>query len=370
MNKKPLVAILSSGLEKRKDRGYEQSSYKLFQNILNDKTFGCDVELYKGTGNKKYKEFVIRSFAQYRWVKKLGDIVFNDSYVFEYIIFGLFFIFYSGIKRKKFDIIYTQEPRVSKTLYQLKFLLRGKPKIVFAMGVKMTPEHYVNICDRSQVVNIEHYQKAINQYPNLKKFFLIANPGSETTIYKGPLSKSEIRQKYGISSKYVLLSVGAINKEIKRMDYIIDEFENISNDWTLVLVGNPQDKNLIDTAYQKYGSRFKHFFVSPQDIPEFYAMADLFVLASVVEGFPNVLLQAIANGTPVIMHKRELHKWALQNDKFLIDMTRKNELASYINQLDIDKLKIQSEQVRNLYEDKFTWNAQKKEYQKLLLKWD
>lgn len=364
---KPLLAILSSGLEKRKDRGYEQSSYKLFKNILNDPDFGCDVELFKGTGKKGNKEYPIRSFAQFQWVKKMGDKIFNDSYVFEYIFFSLFFILYAGIKRKKFDVIYTQEPRVSKTLYQLRFLLRGKPRLVFAMGVKMTPEHYVNICDRAQIVNIEHYEKAINQYPDLDKFYLIANPGSDASIYNGKLLKDDIKKKYNITTKYTLISVGAINRNIKRMDYIVEEFKNIPDNWTLVLIGNPQDKNLISLAKENFGHRFKHFFVDPKNIPEFYAMADIFVLASIVEGFPNVLLESISNSVPPIMHKRELHQWALKKDELLVDMTVPGKLSEFINKMNEDKLKTYSKYVKKLYINTYTWEAQRKEYQRILL---
>lgn len=45
------IAILSSGLEKRKDRGYENSSYNLFSNLKSDKSRVYEVDLYKETGN-------------------------------------------------------------------------------------------------------------------------------------------------------------------------------------------------------------------------------------------------------------------------------------------------------------------------------
>ena len=184
------IAILSSGLDKRKDRGYENSSYNLFSNLKSDKTDLYKVDLYKGTGKRKNGEFVVRSFASTKIIHFSGNKIFNDTYVFEYIVFALFYIFYNWFNRRKYDVIYTQEPRTAKTLYQLKFLLVGKPKIVFGMGVKMTSEHYINICDRAQIVNIEHFNEAQKSFPESNKFVLIPNPGSIKKSYSSCKGKS------------------------------------------------------------------------------------------------------------------------------------------------------------------------------------
>lgn len=362
------LAILSSGLEKRRDRGYEQSSYKLFDNIRNDKEFGCLVELYKGSGqNNNHDEFVIKSFANKRWVKKLGDKVFSDSYVFEYIIFAVFFIIHCLLRNKRFDVIYTQEPRVAKTLYQLKPLLKGRPRIVFAMGVKMTPEHYVNISDRVQIVNIEHYKNATKMYPTSNKFILLENPNSILSVYNGADNRNSLRAKYNIKTQNVLLSIGAINSTIKRMNYVISEFKNVNQNWTLVLVGNPQEEELLHEATNSLGERFRHFFVEPKDIPELFALADIFALASIVEGFPNVLLESISNQVPSIMHKRELHEWALENSNFLVDMTIPGALSSFINSLTEDRWNSEKQHLKALYETRYSWDVQRYKYQQLLL---
>jgi glycosyltransferase involved in cell wall biosynthesis len=363
---KKKVAILSSGSDSRKNRGYANSSLNLFFNL--QKNDHCIVHFYKGDGkqDKKNNTYVVKNFGKQKWVHRKGNKI-GDTFVYEYIIFALCFLFFNFFRRRKYDAIYTQEPRVSKTLYQLRFLLPGKPLICFGMGVSMDPEHYINIADRIQIVNLEHYENAVAQFPQVDKFRLIPNLGSSTKKYIGNESKKALREQYGVKTPNVLISIGAINKKIKRMDYIVDEAILLSENWTLVLVGHNQDKEIVEKAEQCLGGRFIHLFVSPDKIPELYYMSDVAALASYYEGFPNVVLEASQNKIAPILHDCKRNRWILKDDMdYLVDMSEPRALSSLLNGKNGDWFQRKGEKAESLYNENYSWSALEPKYLELL----
>jgi glycosyltransferase involved in cell wall biosynthesis len=236
-------------------------------------------------------------------------------------------------------------------------LLPGNPEICFGMGVKMTPEHYVNIADRVHLVNIEHYNAAIKKYSDSDKFYLIPNPGSESKTYKKTKSKVALRSKFNIKTEKVLLSVGAINSNIKRMDYVVTEASKLDDTWTLVLHGSPNEEDIIDKGRELLGDRFIHLFVSPESVSEVFYMADISVLASTIEGFGNVTIEAMQNGVPPIVHDRDLNRWILKDDELLIDMLEENELYNFIMSKQMSWFENKGVTVSQVYKENYSWEA-------------
>jgi glycosyltransferase involved in cell wall biosynthesis len=115
----------------------------------------------------------------------------------------------------------------------------------------------------------------------------------------------ELRTELGINDEaQVLLSVGRLSSEKGHAD-LIRAFHLLRQKPTgpvhLVLVGDgPERSRLVRLCEQlelKGGVRL----VGHQgDVQPYYAMADLFVLPSHSEGSPNVLLEAMSAGVPVI----------------------------------------------------------------------
>jgi hypothetical protein len=359
------IAIFSSGWDIRKDRGYENSSHNLFLNLQQEPDL--EAHFFQGQGKNEKNIKTVPSFAHNRLVWWLGNKIFNDTYVFEYIIFALSFIIYNWFNHQKFDAYYTQEPRVAKTFYQLKKFLIGKPKIVFGMGVKMTPEHYVNICDRAQIVNIEHFNRAIKEYPESNKFRLIPNPPAESKIYNKEKTISELRNIYEIKTEKVIVAVGAINKGIKRMDYVVNEIGKLDDSWTLILLGKLQETSILNQGIKLMGSRIKHFFLPPEKVSEIIYMSDMTVLASVVEGFPNVLLEAIQNSRVPILHNRPLNIWGLGGDTFsIVDMLEDGALTKYLKSIDLEDFRKKGNEYFDFYKNTYTWNKMRAAYRELL----
>ncbi|WP_242928042.1 glycosyltransferase family 4 protein [Pontibacter vulgaris] len=361
------IAILSAGLDHRKDRGYENSSRNLFESLKKEKIQYLEVFLFKGSGKQSENEIVLKSFIDLNFLAKWGWKLIGDSYGLEYILFALQFIIYANRKGVKFDTIYTQEPRVSKTLFRFKRLLPGKPILVYTMGINLTPEHYINVSDRVHLVNIEHYKAAVEAYPDAKKFYLIPNPASDSKKYSGNKLKKDLLEKYKVQTSKIVLSVGAIDAHIKRMDYVIQEVSKLDNSWSLVLCGKVYDPTLINLGVQLLGRRFINVLLPPDEVSEVYALADIFVLSSLIEGFGNVTIEAMQNSLPVLLHKRELNEWIVEDIELLVDMTKEGALSDKIREKASEEwLREKGENLNLLFHTKYQWGAVKNMYLKLL----
>ncbi len=74
-------------------------------------------------------------------------------------------------------------------------------------------------------------------------------------------------------------------------------------DWLLDIVGDGPEREKLEIFCQANDLSGKvrfHGAVAPERMPEFMAKADVFVFASFAEGRPNVVLEAMAAGLPVL----------------------------------------------------------------------
>lgn len=115
-----------------------------------------------------------------------------------------------------------------------------------------------------------------------------------------PLDQAECRRKLGTKGQ-VLLSVGNL-VPLKGHDLVIKALQSLPGS-QLVIVGTGPEEQKLRRLARALGLtervRF-HGGAAHEDMCEIYNAADALVLASASEGWPNVLLEAMACGTPVI----------------------------------------------------------------------
>lgn len=116
--------------------------------------------------------------------------------------------------------------------------------------------------------------------------------------------KKELRQSLGINENaYVLLQVARL-KEQKNQKFLLDEFSSLVKkypDVYLCIVGEGKERSDLEQHIQRLGiSQNVRLYGTRQDVDVFYACADVFVLTSTREGFPNVIIEALSFGLPVI----------------------------------------------------------------------
>lgn len=118
--------------------------------------------------------------------------------------------------------------------------------------------------------------------------------------------KEEVRNKFNLKKGQVILTIGRLIK-LKRIDEIIQSFSDLKNDDShLLIIGEgPQKEELIALCHRlNLTERIKFLGVRGHDeVLQYLKASDLFVLNSMNEVMPNVVLESLAVGTPVIAPK-------------------------------------------------------------------
>jgi len=132
------------------------------------------------------------------------------------------------------------------------------------------------------------------------KRIVVLRNGVDCSLFQ-PLDRTTARLELGITAGPVLAAVGNLVPE-KGHDLIIKALPALP-DAQLVLVGDGTERRRLETLAAQLGveRRFRLLAPMPQErLSALYNAADVLVLASSREGWPNVLLESMACGTPVV----------------------------------------------------------------------
>jgi glycosyltransferase involved in cell wall biosynthesis len=140
----------------------------------------------------------------------------------------------------------------------------------------------------------------------------------------------------------IVLSVGWIAAQHKRMDYVVNEVAALRSavggqkselNPYLVLLGamDKQSDEIISLARERLGEDgFTVRTVPYEEVKDYYQASDVFALASLQEGFGRVFLEALIHGLPVIAHDHPVMRFVLGGEGTLANLSKPGELAKHL----------------------------------------
>lgn len=127
------------------------------------------------------------------------------------------------------------------------------------------------------------------------KTVITINNGINLEIFKP--TQSDLRKRYGISNKKVILGVSSGWSYEKGLDVFIDLAERLPDDYQVVLVGTSlQESRLLSKSNIIGIEKTKN----QEELAAVYTLSDVFFNPSREENYPTVNMEAIACGTPVV----------------------------------------------------------------------
>jgi len=206
------------------------------------------------------------------------------------------------LKKEKYEVIHCQStfPAIAPYLLGKEYIIycRGSDvyfpnwwqKIINRIVLKKARKILVLTKDMQEKVKKEYKldSQIISNGINLEKFEKI--------------SREKSRKGFGLKKELIILYVGTL-KKIKGVKYLIEAFNEIKDkNIFLWIIGDGEEKENL----KKISKNKNMIFLGKKEnkeIPNFMKSADIFVLPSLSEGFPNSILEAMASGLPIISTK-------------------------------------------------------------------
>jgi len=373
------------------DRGIEIFFREAFDGLHG--TEGLDITLYKGAGEEKPDERVLWNLPRTgRAARLLGACIRRNSYVAEQL--SSFPSMVHAIRRRRPDIIFYSDSNLGFQLFRWRKQIGVPFRLLFSNGGPCHPPF--DRTDYVQQVAPFYLDEALAAREPADRHRMvpygICVPDGALDV--SDQAKRQIRRQLELPiDREIILSVGWITAQHKRMDYVVNELaamldyrttadhgtdpvvssSEVSGQSTpyLVLLGTKDSESaaIIALARKKLGEEnFTARSVPHDQVADYYRASDLFVLASLKEGFGRVFLEALIYGLPVIAHDHPVMRFVLGDEGTFGDLSKAGVLAALIREkLGREDSEADAIRRREMVRARFSWVVLGPHYREMFL---
>ncbi len=328
------VFLVCSGLGNVK-RGFESFTQECFDALSQEPEL--DITLFKGAGKSNNRQTALWNFPRDSSVGiYLGKLTGRGAYFIEQVSFVCSLL--PHIYQQQPDVIYFSDGTIGNILWHWRKRTGQRYKLLYSNGGPLSPPFHR--WDHVQQVAPIHLQAAVEAGEPLEKQILVPygiQMDSQLKILSA-VEKATLRRKLELPEDLpIVLSVGAINKSHKRMDYLIREVAQLPKPCPYLLIlgqTEAESPEIVELGNQLLEpNKFQVRTVTAHEVADFYQVADAFILASLGEGLPRVLLEAMSYGLPCLAHDYEVTQFVLKDDGYLANFQLSGSLANLILQV-------------------------------------
>ncbi len=324
---------------------------------------GLDVTLFKG-GGKADRPFerVVRCVQRgRRFASRIVSLAprcawrigLHQTYDFEQTTFA--FSVLPHLIRRRYDIIHLQDPWLGLLLEKTRALHGAS--VILGHGTEEAPW---------LLRKFRHVQELspfyLSRHGNLEGRQWFAVPNFVDTNQFRPGDQAEARRQLDLpENAFIVLSVAALNRSKKRLDWLAREFAAANRpNSCLVLAGAKEADSdaLIAEIQALLGDRVRILANVPRDrMKLLYHAADVHVICSLQEVMSISILESMASGLPNIGHPWGSVEWMIDRAGRIVDMEQPGLLAESLKTLSLDDCRRLGKLARERAIDSFSVEA-------------
>ena len=300
-------------------RGFERYTRELFDTVRDD----VDVTLYAARSHGP-REVAIRVPHRDGRLARVGD---ERAYHLEVAAFAGRLAL--RLRRDGIGVVHYSEPYLGNVLAALRRRLRLDVQLLLTDGLGLTPASAAR-ADRLHVLTPHAHAAAIAGGRGADALFEIPY-GLNVGAFHATHEQAASRSRLGLPiDGRIVVDVAAVNARHKRIDVLIDEAARLPAEWTLVVVGAPEEPELLARGRAALGDRFVHVRLAREEMVHAYAAADVFAHAAREEGFGLGIVEAMAAGLPVVVNRSDHFAWLVGDESQLVDVDEPGAIAAGI----------------------------------------
>ena len=217
------------------------------------------------------------------------------------------------------------------------------------------------------IISVSNYSKndIIKHYGIKESDILVIPNGINTSTFNPSNYSEKIRKKYGDNILFysgLMIYRKRIPVLLEAMRYLINQMPKIH----LILAGDGPMLNYLKNLAKTYGLQKNTTFlgfINENELLKYYATSDLYIFPSELEGFGQVILEAMASGTPVICVNKPPMAEIIENGGLPFKLNDPKDLSKKIIELlkNEEKLKILRNNALKIAE-KYRWKKIAEKY--------